>query len=156
MTDRNKNFMEAFHHVKRQYDGIKTQKDFADFIGIGEDTMTNIKRHKADVSEETIAKLQEATNDMFNLNWLRGEVSRPMLAKYIEKWEEPRSIVSEDTTYPQPRPHEPIPAWADTFIQIISKQVTQIEELRSELRTYKKQISELTTQLADLTNKLKN
>ena len=156
MTDKNKNFMEAYHHMKRQYEGIKTQKDFADFIGVQEATVTNIKRHRVEVSEETIAKLQEATNDMFNLNWLRGEVSRPMLAKDIEKWEEPHSIVSEDTTYQQPRPHEPIPAWADTFITIISKQVAQIEDLRSDLRKYQKQISDLQSQLAELTNKLNN
>lgn len=157
MLDKNQRIMEVFHELKRNH-GIKTQKDFADFIGVTEETITKIKKHRVEVSEDTIFKIQEATNNLFNLNWLRGEVSRPMLAKDVEAYEEARrAVLSEDIdtlVYPSPRSHESMPMWASNFIDIISKQVAQIEELRTELKSYKQQISQLTDDIKSYQSQL--
>lgn len=76
---RNDNFAAALDHLKRQ--GIvSSQVELAKLIGVSKDTITNILHYYTPVTEDVITKLQTATNNMFNLQWLRG-ISDVMLSQ---------------------------------------------------------------------------
>jgi len=84
MRLRNNIFVAAFDYLKREK-GIKTQKQLAQMMGISEDTITRILKDRCDVTEDIITKLQTASGCIFNLQWLRGEESSPMLADEVMK-----------------------------------------------------------------------
>lgn len=69
---KNKIFVEAFHEL-RQNHGVKDQNDLADRMGVSNDTITRIFHSYTKVTEDSIAKLQNACGHIFNLQWLRGE-----------------------------------------------------------------------------------
>lgn len=76
---RNDNFAAALDHLKRQ--GIvSSQVELAKLIGVSKDTITNILHYYTPVTEDVITKLQTATNNLFNLQWLRG-ISDVMLSQ---------------------------------------------------------------------------
>ena len=79
MRLRNNIFAAAFDYLKREK-GIKTQKRLAELMGVSEDTITRILKDRTEVTEDIITKLQTASGCIFNLQWLRGEESSPMLA----------------------------------------------------------------------------
>ncbi len=79
MRLRNNIFAAAFDYLKREK-GIKTQKRLAKLMGVSEDTITRILKDRTEVTEDIITKLQTASGCIFNLQWLRGEESLPMLA----------------------------------------------------------------------------
>ena len=80
MRLRNNIFASAFDELKRNH-GIKTQKELARRMGVSEDTITRILKDYTEVTEDVITKLQTASGCIFNLQWLRGQVTSPMLAK---------------------------------------------------------------------------
>ena len=89
MRKRNNIFAEAFKWIKAHRDnegkGVKYQKDLAVLIGVSEDTITRIMRDKTDVTDDFLCKFNEAFDNIFNYQWLRGENDEPMLADEIGK-----------------------------------------------------------------------
>ena len=83
MRLRNNIFAAAFDYLKREK-GIKTQKRLAELMGVSEDTITRILKDRCDVSEDIITKLQTASGCIFNLQWLRGEDTKHMLASDLQ------------------------------------------------------------------------
>lgn len=77
------NFAAAFDHLQRTQ-GVKSQQDLADRMGVTKDTISRILRGANDVSEKTITKLQTASGCVFNLQFLRGK-SDVMLAETNQK-----------------------------------------------------------------------
>lgn len=80
MRKRNNIFAEAFRWIKKNVEGIKYQKDLAARIGVSEDTITRIMRDQTEVTDEFLCKFNEAFDNVFNYQWLRGENNEPMLA----------------------------------------------------------------------------
>lgn len=84
MRKRNNIFAEAFKWLKaHRYNegkGIKYQKDLAVIIGVSEDTITRIMRDQTEVTDDFLCKFNEAFDNIFNYQWLRGEEGEPMLA----------------------------------------------------------------------------
>lgn len=84
MRKRNNIFAEAFKWLKAHRDnegkGIKYQKDLAAIIGVSEDTITRIMRDQTEVTDDFLCKFNEAFDNVFNYQWLRGEEGEPMLA----------------------------------------------------------------------------
>ena len=84
MRKRNNIFAEAFKWLKAHRDnegkGIKYQKDLAAIIGVSEDTITRIMRDQTEVTNDFLCKFNEAFDNVFNYQWLRGEDNEPMLA----------------------------------------------------------------------------
>ena len=84
MRKRNKIFAEAFKWIKAHRDnegkGVKYQKDLAAIIGVSEDTITRIMRDQTEVTDDFLCKFNEAFDNVFNYQWLRGEDNEPMLA----------------------------------------------------------------------------
>jgi len=85
MRKRNNIFAEAFKWLKAHRDnegkGIKYQKDLANIIGVSEDTITRIMRDQTEVTDDFLCKFNEAFDNVFNYQWLRGEEGEPMLAE---------------------------------------------------------------------------
>lgn len=91
---RNDNFAAALDYLKRQ--GIvSSQVELARLIGVNKDTITNILHYYTPVTEDVITKLQTATNNMFNLQWLRG-VSDVMLSQEATTASHPEATTTPD------------------------------------------------------------
>lgn len=89
MRKRNKIFAEAFKWIKAHRDnegkGVKYQKDLAALVGVSEDTITRIMRDQTEVTDDFLCKFNEAFDNIFNYQWLRGEDNEPMLAADLGK-----------------------------------------------------------------------
>lgn len=89
MRKRNNIFAEAFKWLKAHRDnegkGIKYQKDLAVRIGVSEDTITRIMHDQTEVTDDFLCKFNEAFDNVFNYQWLRGEDDEPMLAAELGK-----------------------------------------------------------------------
>jgi transcriptional regulator with XRE-family HTH domain len=89
MRKRNNIFAEAFKWIKAHRDnegkGVKYQKDLAALIGVSEDTITRIVRDQTEVTDDFLCKFNEAFDNIFNYQWLRGEEDHPMLADELYK-----------------------------------------------------------------------
>ena len=89
MRKRNNIFAEAFKWIKAHRDnegkGVKYQKDLAARIGVSEDTITRIMRDQTDVTDDFLCKFNEAFDNIFNYQWLRGEDDEPMFAADLGK-----------------------------------------------------------------------
>ena len=59
---------------------MKGQADLARRTGIGENTISNILNGKNQVRDRTIRRLNEAFDNVFNIQWLRGEDTKYMFA----------------------------------------------------------------------------
>ena len=84
MRKRSNIFAEAFKWIKAHRDnegkGVRYQKDLAARIGVSEDTITRIMRDQTKVTDDFLCKFNEAFDNIFNYQWLRGEDNEPMLA----------------------------------------------------------------------------
>jgi transcriptional regulator with XRE-family HTH domain len=85
MRKRNNIFAEAFRWIKKNVEGVKYQKDLASRIGVSEDTITRIMRDQTEVTDDFLCKFNEAFDNVFNYQWLRGEDDEPMLAADLGK-----------------------------------------------------------------------
>ena len=138
MRLRNNIFAAAFDYLKREK-GIKTQKRLAELMEVSEDTITRILKDRTEVTEDIITKLQTASGCIFNLQWLRGEDSNCMLAKDINKMDNPTPAPQAiDYSFLIEKAVEKATAYADKTIAILEKQVAdkdkQIADLRSRVR----------------------
>jgi len=80
---RNKIFAAAYDHLKRTQ-GVRTQEQLAEKMGVSAETVSRIIKARTDVTEDAISRLQTASGCIFNLQWLRGE-SDVMLVADIKK-----------------------------------------------------------------------
>jgi len=89
MRKRNKIFAEAFKWIKAHRDNegkdVKYQKDLAALVGVSEDTITRIMRDQTEVTDDFLCKFNEAFDNVFNYQWLRGEDNEPRLAADLGK-----------------------------------------------------------------------
>jgi transcriptional regulator with XRE-family HTH domain len=125
MRPRNNIFAAAFDYLKREK-GIKTQKRLAELMEVSEDTITRILKDRTEVTEDIITKLQTASGCIFNLQWLRGEDSNCMLAKDINKMDNPTPAPQAiDYSFLIEKSVEKATAYADKTIAILEKQIAE-------------------------------
>ena len=134
MRLRNNIFAAAFDYLKREK-GIKTQKRLAELMGVSEDTITRILKDRTEVTEDIITKLQTASGCIFNLQWLRGEESSPILAD---------DVVEEKPQLDQSSLINAALAAKDETIAALREQIQAKDELIANLR---QQIATLQQQL---------
>lgn len=145
-------FAAAFDELRRNH-GIKTQKELARRMGVSEDTITRIMKGRTDVTEDIITKLQTASGCIFNLQWLRGKDPYHMLAADLNAIDPiPDIFQSRAAEHPQ-HTYAPIPQWANSLIDILTKQIKENEALNRELRST---INEVNTLSVDLQKLIKN
>ena len=125
MRKRNKIFAEAFKWIKAHRDnegkGVKYQKDLAAIIGVSEDTITRIMRDQTEVTDDFLCKFNEAFDNVFNYQWLRGEDDEPMLAAELGK--------------SNPHPSAPMIDNGSAINAALAAQMQTIESLKSEKAT---------------------
>lgn len=135
MRLRNNIFAEAFKWLKKNWDGIRYQKDLAAKIGVSEDTITRIMRDQTEVTDDFLCKFNEAFDNVFNYQWLRGEDPIHMLTVDII-----------DARADKAKPY------IDTSSQTnatISAYIEAIESLKRELRTKDDLLAEKDVRLAE-------
>ena len=121
------------------------QRDLSHKTGITATTISRIMTGKVEPKDETLRKLNAAFGNMFNMQYLRGQ-SKTML---VADQEEATSLHEDDKT-----PYTTLPKWADTLIEIMSKQIKENEALNQELRQSISDINALRTDLQKLIEKI--
>ena len=121
MRLRNNIFAEAFKWLKKNWDGIRYQKDLAAKIGVSEDTITRIMRDQTEVTDDFLCKFNEAFDNVFNYQWLRGE--------------DPMHMLTADVIEARTGKAEPYIDPSSQTNATISAYIEAIESLKRELRT---------------------
>lgn len=83
MELRNRIFKVAFEWLC-QNRNVKDQSDLAKITKIGANTISLILNGKSKVSGVTIRRLNEAFDNVFNIEWLMGDEFKPMLAADVK------------------------------------------------------------------------
>lgn len=122
------------------------QRDLSHKTGITATTISRIMTGKVEPKDETLRKLNAAFGNMFNMQYLRGQSNTMLVADQ----EEATSLHEDDKT-----PYTTLPKWADTLIEIMSKQIKENEALNRELRQSIQQVNTLRDDLQNLLKKLK-
>ena len=144
MEPRNVVFVNIYDWLRKK-EMVSGQKDLAEKTGISENTLSNILNGKTSVSDKSLHKLNAGFGFIFNPQYLRGQ-SIYMLAEdaaYYAAHPEEAVIPEEEKEKPQ----DEIPSWADTFIDILSKQVVENEALQRQLKA---ELAEVRTLRAEL------
>ena len=146
---RNRAFAAAFHYLKSKRDDINDQKDLAALIGRTEDTVSHILKNQTDVSEKTITLLYQATDYIFNLDFLRGE-STVMLAEDVPAT--PADPASSPTPPDVTALLAAVTASKDETIAVLRSQLTDKDEIiaakNALIATLQQQLDELRLNVA--------
>lgn len=121
------------------------QRDLSHKTGITATTISRIMTGKVEPKDETLRKLNAAFGNMFNMQYLRGQSNTMLVADQ----EEATSLHEDDKT-----PYTTLPKWADTLIEIMSKQIKENEVLNRELRQSISDVDALRTDLQKLIEKI--
>ena len=121
------------------------QSDLARKTGITATTVSRIMKGKVEPKDDTLRKLNAAFGNMFNMQYLRG-LSTTMLAADQEQ----ASSLHEDDKMP----YTTLPTWAETLIDIMSKQIKENEAINRELRQSITEVNALRTDLQKLIEKI--
>ena len=121
------------------------QRDLSHKTGITATTISRIMTGKVEPKDETLRKLNAAFGNMFNMQYLRGQSNTMLVADQ----EEATSLHEDDKT-----PYTTLPKWADTLIEIMSKQIKENEALNQELRQSISDVDALRTDLQKLIEKI--
>ena len=132
---------------------IADQSELSKLTGISETSISRILNNRVkEPSEATIRKLNDAFGNIFNPEYFRGH-SIHLLMEDVEYYaqhpeKDPSSYhyfpIEERVEAAEPAPeYQPIPKWADSIIQLISAQVSTIEDLRREVAALRQEITKL-------------
>lgn len=136
-----------------------SQKDLAHKMGITETSLSRIKKGQRVVSDDTLRKMNEAFNHIFNMQYFRGRSSNLLVEdeKYYEQQpdEDPFNDFDRTLHESEKTAYQPIPKWADNLIDILSQQIKENEALHRELRQSITEVNAIRTDLQTLLKKLK-
>ena len=127
--------------------GVRDQAHLASIIGINAASMSRIMNGRNAPSEDTLRKLNEAFGNIFNMQYLRGLVPFPMLAKDAQK---PK---------PEPTPVDPGSSFTSSVADvqkqkeqadIITDLLTQSAKLITENEQIRRQLLEELTLIQQL------
>ena len=161
----NSNFLDVIRWLKSEYG--YTQAYIVEKAKLASNAISKIKNGKADAGDKTITKLCNAFN--LNSDYFYGRSS------YKTKLEESEAKLDENIRQVQasiqsqpyidpgsqknsegyaaddPRPN--LPTWADTLLEILSKQIAENEALHAQLRQSIDEINEIKSQLSKILSK---
>ena len=127
---------------------VDDQLDLAEKTKISKNTITNILNGRTTVSDKTIRKLNEGFGNIFNMQYLRGIDPYHMLIQdVIDDGAESIAPFTHKPEQIEEQPDTEIPAWADTFINILSKQVVENEALNRQLKAELEEVRTLRAEL---------
>lgn len=129
---RNELFFDAVDYLFREK-LVKNQRDFAQKIGITDGSYTRIKTGKRNVSDETLRRMNEAFDNIFDMRYFRGQSDHFLLEPPQKPSEPAQDRVKND---PQPIDHS----------SLINAMLAAKDETIAELRA---RIADKNSQLAD-------
>lgn len=142
---------------------VKDQKELSVVTGITETTISRILNDRVkEPSDTTIRRLDNAFGNIFNMDFFRGKSvvmlisdlnhlkQHPKESPFHELSDEPVGIAAEEY-----RPPQVIPSWADSLIDIMTKQIKENESLNMELRRTIDEVNGLRDDLSKLINNIK-
>lgn len=148
---------------------VSSQKELAKKIGITETALSRIKKGQRIVSDETLRKMNEAFGHIFNMAYFRGRSTKLLIedANYYNQHPEEDNLRNFDKMLQRNQEHDtpiaaendeipysPIPAWANTLIEIMSQQIKQNEALNRELHQTIENVKSLQNDLQNTLQKL--
>lgn len=131
IIEKNRRFLDAVDYLI-QMKIVDSQKELSEITGITEATISNIRQYNREVSNKTIFKFLEHFPNLFNTDYFMCksvEMTNPQKGKETK------------------RQSNDIPAWADTFINILSKQVSENEALNRQLKAELEEVRTLRSEL---------
>jgi len=147
---RNKIFAAAYDHLKRTQ-GVRTQEQLAEKMGVSPETVSRIIRAHTDVTEDAITRLQTASGCIFNLQWLRGE-SDVMLAADVKKNDGHATEATSPSSPDMSSLINSIIAAKDDAIASLKRELASKDETIATkdvlIKTLQQQVSDLRAQLA--------
>lgn len=131
IIEKNRRFIDAVDYLI-QMKIVDSQKELSELTGITASTFSNIRQYNKAVSNKTIFKFLEHFPNLFNTDYF---MCKPVEMKNPQKVKETK------------RSSDEIPAWADTFINILSKQVVENEALNRQLKAELEEVHTLRAEL---------
>lgn len=170
MNDKMKNemFFVACDYLFREK-LVTSQKDLAQKIGISESALSRLKNGTKGISDETLRKMNEAFGHIFNMAYFRGRSTKLLIedATYYDQHPEEDNLRNFDKMLQRNQEHDtpiaaendeipysPIPAWANTLIEIMSQQIKQNEALNRKLHQTIENVKSLQNDLQNTLQKL--
>ena len=153
MDDNLKNnlFLVAIDHLFKEK-LVNSQKDLAQKIGITETSLSRIKKGQRVVSDETLRKMNEAFNFIFNMQYFRGRSTKLLIedVNYYEQHPEEDKLRDFDYILQQSEsnvtskaseadeiPYSPTPHWALQMTKKMEELIHQNQALHQELNNIK-------------------
>ena len=132
---------------------IADQSELSKLTGISETSISRILNNRVkEPSEATIRKLNDAFGNIFNPEYFRGHSIHLLVedaayyAKNPEKDPSSQHYVPIEERVEAADPaqeYQAMPKWADSIIQLVSTQVSTIEDLRREVAALRQEITKL-------------
>ena len=151
-------FLSSFRWMTERYH--LTQKDLAKLIGLNSPLISEYKSGKKRVSVDTMEALVRASGGKLSLAYMQGLSGYMLLAnapdeEIIEiqkRRENPDYDIMKNISNNIDTPHtEPIPAWADSLIHLVTDNTVAVQALRDE----NKQLKEILADVIRDNNKLR-
>ena len=153
MDDNLKNnlFLVAIDHLFKEK-LVNSQKDLAQKIGITETSLSRIKKGQRVVSDETLRKMNEAFNFIFNMQYFRGRSTKLLIedVNYYEQHPEEDKLRDFDYILQQSEsngtskaseldeiPYSLTPYWAQQMTKKMEELIHQNQSLHQELNNIK-------------------
>lgn len=133
MRLRNNIFAEAFKWLKKNWEGIKYQKDLAVKIGVSEDTITRIMRDQTEVTDDFLCKFNEAFDNVFNYQWLRGEDPFHMLQSDLIEARMDERHKAKDLSTPVIDQSSQLNATITAYIELVASLKREIQSLNNSI-----------------------
>lgn len=152
MNNRKKRLTEVYDYVRRHYP-IHTQGDFAQVVGYSRPVISSaLNGNEEYLSDKFFTNICNAFPNVFNLDYLLHGTGNLLTTR-----EDPYQASREDyfsCVAKEPDTLPSLPKWADTLIDIMSKQIKENEALNRELRQSISEVNALRTNLQKLIENL--
>lgn len=148
--NKNERLMEAYKYL-RSTGYIHTQKQLAEKMSATEGNVSKALKGDAKVlTDNFIVRFCQSFPGIFNMDWLlNGDGDMLMNHNTFPTVFTGATKAAED----DPRPI--LPTWADTLINILSRQISENESLHAQLRQSINEVNDLKKQLSEVIEKLK-
>lgn len=141
---RNNNFAAALS-ILRQLEGQKLdQKDLAKRMGVSSNQISRIMNKQSNLTENIISKFQAASDNVFNIQWLRGE-SNLIFAADVEKPTDQNQLTKEKDKTLELLKCE----LADKTARLEEKEA-RISDMKDTIQDLRQQVADQKLQISDL------
>ena len=147
---RKERLREVYEYVRSHFP-VHSQSDFAAALKYNRAYISSaMNKKKKNLTDKLFTNICECFPNTFNLDYLlngNGDLLDAAEYSYNDRMSQSFPSILEE--------RHPLPQWADTLIEIMSKQIKENEALNRELRQSIQQVNTLRDDLQNLLKKLK-